>query len=429
MARRIIVVIVEISLLSLVLCQVGLGEPPPIVQKAVFDVEGAHIVVYVPWDLRSGELVSGAIEVMGKESGKRALAGFRIDVNGTVYSLSSPYWSRSLALNARSLRLQLRDKAHHVVGLALFKVDPSIVKFGPSPLLGAPLPTLMARRVDFKIPRFAVQGRPFRILGPYNGKIQDDVVWIDGKKISLLAESPRAVVARAPSNLSGAHKIQLWEAGQTESSVLPIVEFPPEEPKISQWQVLSDQDVRTERITADDAIQHLCTWVRGAQRDLESYADSSAKSGGDREEAERARKASAVVGDCCVGSPHNLSATRGCVVRALSPVTKLTTGEAVWSRGATYLKYAMGTEADGNTDCMLIESTLTYLGRLAGATSHPKLGLLVSQARGVCRQVWLGERPKTALDVALESIKRGVTTLEHSAATLRKGSEGDNPTD
>ena len=66
----------------------------------------------------------------------------------------------------------------------------------------------------FVLPGGGQQGRPIEIKGPFDGKISDaDSVKIGGRAIPILAESPRKIIARNASDVTGQTNIECNENG------------------------------------------------------------------------------------------------------------------------------------------------------------------------------------------------------------------------
>lgn len=414
--RRYIIAVIAVSLLSIIGAHVeaARGESPPIVRKAVFEIGGARIAIYVPWDLRANEQVSGAIDVSPQSAKEKLLAGYHVEVNGTIYPLSAGWWGRTMGRKTTTLRFRVLDARRKVVGLAIFKVDPVLEVPTPatfSPELPPPLPKIMDHLSGFDLPKFAVAGKPFRILGPYDGEIRDDVVWIHREKVEILAESFRTLVVRAPLDLEGDQEIQLYERGTRGVGKLRIVASSiPSKP--DRWQIITDQFARADRITEPQALRALCDWAGSAESDLKAYVGVARKLGRDGVgRSATVGRALGALGKCCPPAGKDLPKTKSCVDDALAPVSSITTGNALWSRGAAYLARAVASERTGAPDCMLIESTLEYLHRLASAASQPKLADDVSSAQGVCEEVWKGRKPAKDLGTSLAAVRGDLSKL------------------
>ncbi|HKI85525.1 MAG TPA: hypothetical protein VKA53_02150 [Thermoanaerobaculia bacterium] len=395
----------------------ALGASPPIVQEAAFDVGGAHVVAYVPWDLRAGELVTGVIEISGTKSQKQALRGYHLDINGSLYSLDSPSWGKTTSSRASALRFRVLAPDRRVVALAVFKVEPVVVVKKPATFmkdLPTPLPKILDHLSGFDLPETAVAGKPFRILGPYDGNIQNDVVRIGGKRATILTESMRSLVVRAPRALVGKQDVQLYEGGMTAGATIRMVDRP-RTAKLDRWKIITGQFVRADRITEPQALRALCDWVAEVRSDLKE-TENEAGSRASKILVNRARKVRKTLTRCCPAAGKNLSSTAACVNDSLDGLTLLDRGRAIWSRGSTYMSAAVESVRSGDPDCILIESTLEYLGQLATATGQASLAGDVSRAQGLCNEVWLGRKPEEGLKASLAAVSADLSTLEHLAS-------------
>lgn len=391
------------------------------VQRASFEVGGVHIVAYVPWDLRAGETVSGAVTLDGAEAQEKALEGFQLNINGSTYPLQAKSWSRTLGARTRVLRVQVVDPHHQPIALAVFKVDPLLVVPQPGsnqPELPVPLPRLMHRLSGFHVPNEAVGGGIFRIQGPFNGTLNDNVVWIGHKRVPILAESARFMAVRAPKELEGKQTIVVWNAGVTASSAVRLVKSLPPTGN-TPWNVITSEFVATVRISPGQALGDLCAWVAEAKadfRELQSTRDGTAATNGDTEGLPP--RSAQDLSRCCPAAATDLRTAKVCVDKALAAVKAPTRGKAVWSRGVAYLDRAIKSASTADPDCELVESTLDYIGRLAQATSQGRLLHDVSQAQGVCHAAWLGRRAEVDIKSSLEAIRTVLGQLQRPISAL-----------
>jgi hypothetical protein len=165
--------------------------------------------VYLPEDIRVGDTISGAVEVQPtgatpeeRQRNGATLSGvvITLEEDETPASDGSVRWQVP-AIETGTAMLVLRDPSGTEVGRATVPVDPVADEIFPS---GPSLPE------DYELPPIVQFGNPFTISGPFDGEFDTTSLDLDGE-LTVLAESPRSLFARAPIDPVGQHSMTLSE--------------------------------------------------------------------------------------------------------------------------------------------------------------------------------------------------------------------------
>jgi hypothetical protein len=166
--------------------------------------------VYLPEDIRVGDAISGAVEIEPagatpeeRQRNGATLSGvvITLEEEETPASEGSVYWQVPVIEYGTPATLVLRDPNGVEVGRTTVPVNPVPDSLGT---LHQPLPG------DYELPPIVQFGNPFTITGPFDGEFVTSALDCGGE-LSLLAESPRALIARAPIDLVGQHPMTLSE--------------------------------------------------------------------------------------------------------------------------------------------------------------------------------------------------------------------------
>ena len=168
--------------------------------------------VYLPEDIRVGDTISGTVEVEPagatpeeRQQNGATLSGIVISIEDdeTPASDGDLRWQVPL-IDTGTAVLVLRDPSGAELGRTSVPVDPVADEMLP---VGPSTPG------DYELPAIVQFGNPFTISGPFDGEFTTTALDFGGE-LTLLAESPRTVIARAPTELVGQHTMTLSE-GQT----------------------------------------------------------------------------------------------------------------------------------------------------------------------------------------------------------------------
>ncbi len=167
--------------------------------------------VYLPEDIRVGDTISGTVEVEPagatpeeRQRNGATLSGVVISIEDEETSASDGdvRWQVPLIETGTAV-LVLRDPSGAEVGRTSIPVNP--VPDGLGPIGPAPF------RATTRLPPIVQFGNPFTVTGPFDGEFVTTALDFGGE-LTLLAESPRTLIARAPTELVGQHTMTLSRA-------------------------------------------------------------------------------------------------------------------------------------------------------------------------------------------------------------------------
>lgn len=195
------------------------------------DTSEGEIDIYLPDDMSAGDTISGIVvaEPYGKTSQERQrntdeLNGYVVElevedkeIGGTKIS-EKKLKKVSIPKKFRkdSTKITVYDSDGNEVITTEIEIEDS-----PHPLqyTEPPLPK------DFKLPRIGKSGEPVQVLGPFDGAFDTSSVKIGRKEAQILAESPRKVIVKTPSDITGSTKIELLERGVSSSGEFYIADL------------------------------------------------------------------------------------------------------------------------------------------------------------------------------------------------------------
>lgn len=367
-------------------------------RSASFSVDGGRITVYVPWDLRSGDAVSGAVVV--HKGSASSFKGYRLDVGNRRFQISQGYWILTVPKDVSEVRFRLTEPNGKEIGRAVFKLDPRLIL----PSLGSfstrvptPYPMVLNEVSGFHFPKAVVAGKPFRVACTCDGDLRSAGMAIGSHRIQVLAGSPRELVGIAPDGLSGIEPMWASDSGSSERAKVEVLARPAQSP-VEGWRVILDEFEVTGKIARPLAVRSLCGWVDLEVTELADQRESLSRRGRSGAGAIAAvDRAIAGLKNCCMGEGQSLAETKACVEQSLGSIKVPNRSRAFWSLGKTYLDESLKATRSDRLDCGLVEATLNYMSRLARVSGQTDLGADVSGATGVCHEVWLGSTPSKDL--------------------------------
>lgn len=180
----------------------------------VFNVTQGSVKVYLPDDIRPGDIISGTVsaEPAGKnavQTGKNLseLLQYSLKINGIKHVVTSdPEAFKWIVPADRTLLspLELISPKGNIAGKATL------------PLKNNTAEDLSGK--DCTVPSHVLKATPLRIAGSFDGDIANTRCLLDNQPVQLLAESPRQCQVLFPSNEQGSRNLQLIENGEEKCS-------------------------------------------------------------------------------------------------------------------------------------------------------------------------------------------------------------------
>ncbi len=178
---------------------------------ASYKVTNGQLKVYLPSDMAVGERVSGSVEFEFYDLGSGELVSrnfnisdYSLVIENRILDLSGENFSFDVPLNlpAGVLNVALEKSNGNFVSRAFFPVRlTKVAQYGKK--LGDPS--------DFRIPATGRAGMPVTVKGPFDGDFGTTKISINGKKVRIIAESPRKMIFESPVGVSGPGVIGLRE--------------------------------------------------------------------------------------------------------------------------------------------------------------------------------------------------------------------------
>ncbi len=196
-----------------------------------FDTPEGTIKIHLPDDMAAGDTISGTVvaEPSGSTDADRLknsdeLNGYVVDIEvqkkeigetsvkeGQLKEISIPR-----DLSRETTKIIISDPKGEKVTTTNIPIQDS-----PHPLQYTKPPSSK----DFKLPYIGLSGEPLQVMGPFDGTFDTTVVKIGGREAEVLAESPRKVIVRTPSDIAGSTKIEVLERGVQSNGELHIADL------------------------------------------------------------------------------------------------------------------------------------------------------------------------------------------------------------
>ncbi|MBK7377011.1 MAG: hypothetical protein IPJ02_16125 [Chitinophagaceae bacterium] len=176
---------------------------------ASFNLPEGTITVYLPDDIRAGDLVSGTVlAVAGGKNARQtrknlsALKKYSIEFDG-----------QKLPVAEANGRVQYRANDNKPLQRFLSVINGEGVNAGE---VGIKIPAAEAKppAAACRIPTHALTAAPLRITGPFDGNSSNTTCTFSGKEATVLAESPRQCIIRFPETAGGKQTMQVTENDQ-----------------------------------------------------------------------------------------------------------------------------------------------------------------------------------------------------------------------
>ena len=175
---------------------------------AEFNTVSGILKINLPSDMGVSEQVSGSVSFDRYKLGEvnsASLSDYSLVVENQKVKLSGNMFTVILPPNLPTgvLNVLVKDSKGKDVGRAFYPVR----------IRATTNQTKKGNPSDFKMPLSARTGLPTEIQGPFDGNYSNSVISVDGKRIPVIAESPRKLVFISPQTAKGARLLALNEAG------------------------------------------------------------------------------------------------------------------------------------------------------------------------------------------------------------------------
>ena len=208
MKKNFILIILTLSLLiSVLMTRAQNISSQKGLTTALFTVAQGNIKIYLPDDIRPGDMISGRIiaEPIGKNEKQLAknlveLKKYSIGFNGEKFPVDNAGKGFQCLINKDRPMTGVMELMNATGTKAGECVIPSQQKNDQKPA-----------SLQCSIPTHALCGSPLRITGPFDGNLGTTQCSLDNKPLEVLAESPRQCITSYPPNAGGLQTLTVQE--------------------------------------------------------------------------------------------------------------------------------------------------------------------------------------------------------------------------
>ena len=179
----------------------------PGLQVASLDTPSGKVHVYLPDDMRAGDRISGAVIAEPRGETTEARADNEGRLKGYVVEVETR--ERSTAQREDHLTFMIPSVTSETVAVILRDRDRKVVSRIEVPVEKVPADRPAPR--IFETPDVVQTGKPVTVRGPFDGDVATTKVDVGGHPSTVLAESPRKLVAQAPHDVIGLSTIHISE--------------------------------------------------------------------------------------------------------------------------------------------------------------------------------------------------------------------------
>ena len=177
---------------------------------AVFTTSSGSIKLYLPTDIRLGDLISGSVvtEPVGKNTKQTAnnlseLKKYSISING-----------EKIALDNTNKPFQFYVNADRPMTGQIELINSSGIKTGELTIPTVPEKSKQTAPAQCKMPSHALTGSPFRITGPFDGNSSNANCMLDNIPMEILTKSSRECIVFYPADATGIKTLNVQENGK-----------------------------------------------------------------------------------------------------------------------------------------------------------------------------------------------------------------------
>lgn len=184
-------------------------------QTIVFKTIQGKVTVYLPSDMRTGDMISGSIgtQTTGNSEdqtlNQTEINGYVIEVNKQKTNVNKKNFMQLIPAAAISegFVISLINKKGTEIGTTIVPFNTTFPNTAPT-----------AATNNFQLPSLGLQGDPIKITGPFDGNHDNTNCTIGGQQVDIIAESPRQMNIISPANVKGPTILTLKE-GNIEKSI------------------------------------------------------------------------------------------------------------------------------------------------------------------------------------------------------------------
>ena len=181
---------------------------------AVFEMPQGKIKIYLPDDIRPGDVISGALIIEPFGNNPTTISKNLIELNKTSVNINA----KRYGLMGTTPRVFTRLFDESLVRIQLFSENNQLVhditsngsdaKFYKNYNDGSTNP--------YCFPSHIMASAPFRITGSFDGDIANTQCNLNNQPMQILAESPRSCIASFSSSVTGPQYLAIQEKGETK---------------------------------------------------------------------------------------------------------------------------------------------------------------------------------------------------------------------
>lgn len=187
---------------------------------AVFNLPQGNIKVYLPDDIRPGDIISGRILI--EPAGNNAK---QIEKNVTVlHSYSIGLNNEKFPVDNETASFKFISHLDRNAANPVELTQISGMKLHELNMPAMPEDNRMPLSSKCVSPEYVLAGSPIRITGPFDGDASNTKCMLDNKPMEILAESPRQCIFSFPENAAGTQTISISENNNEPctQNILPV---------------------------------------------------------------------------------------------------------------------------------------------------------------------------------------------------------------
>jgi len=177
---------------------------------AIFTTSGGTVKIYLPDDIRPGDVISGSFVLEPSGTNKKQVDRNLAELKKSHIILDGN--DIDLAVSSASFHLTMSDRIQAQTSFELVcttvdqKTSKLIIPNSGDTVIDRSLP-------GCSLPSHALTGSPMSITGPFDGDASNTTCRLNDRLLDILAESPRQCHVQYPQNANGLQLMQVEENG------------------------------------------------------------------------------------------------------------------------------------------------------------------------------------------------------------------------